>query len=114
MRNRQREKRPKQLRMGCMQVEKTRHETPSYMRALVAARIVDAKTSIDTAWGIWTTVCLDAEFVRACMALEKSQRNFLPSVAAPFSNGVHVLKSMSEKQIAGLRERIGMKRETAA
>jgi len=111
MRNRFRKKRPKQLRIGAMQAEKTRLTEPSYMRALVAARIVDAKASIDTAWGIWTIVCRDAEFVRASMALEKSKKVFLPSVASAFSNGTQVLKAMNQKQIDALKKRIGIRKE---
>jgi hypothetical protein len=79
------------------------------MRALVAAQIINAATPIDAAWGVWTTVCRDTEFVRACMALEKSKKVFLPSVASPFSNGVQVLKAMHQKQIDALKNRIGVK-----
>jgi hypothetical protein len=111
MRNRLREKRPKQLRIGAMQVEKTRHSEPSYARSLVAAGIIKADTSIDAAWGIWTAVCGDTEFIRMSIAVEKSKRVFLPSVASPFSNGVQVLKAMNQKQLDALKQRIGLKRE---
>jgi hypothetical protein len=94
-----------------MQVQPTRHTAPSYLRSLVAAGIVDAKTNVDAAWGIWTAVCGDVEFIRLSMALEKSKKVFLPSVAAPFTNGTQVLKAMNQKQIDALKQRVGIKRE---
>ena|SRR5258708_7914727 len=104
MRKRQyREKRPK--RLGAMQVEPTRHTEPSYFRVLLAAGLIENKTQIENAWGMWQRVCADPVVIRLSMKLEKV---FLPSVAAPFKNGALVLASMSENQIAALRQRVGV------
>jgi hypothetical protein len=100
-----REKRP--LRLGVMQVERTRHTEPSYFRVLLAAGLIEQKTHIANAWGTWRQVCADPEVIRLSMALEKSKKVFLPSVAAPFANGTQVLAGMSERQISALKQRIG-------
>ena len=87
-----------------MQTEKTRHTEPSYFRVLLAAGLIESKTSIENAWGQWQLVCADPEVIRLSMKLEKVS---LPSVAAPFTNGTQVLAAMSAKQIAALKERVG-------
>jgi hypothetical protein len=105
MRNRRfREKRP--IRLGAMQVERTRHTEPSYFRVLLAAGLIQSKTQIDNAWGKWQLVCADPEVIRLSMKLEKVS---LPSVAAPFQHGAQVLAAMSEKQLDALKERVGVK-----
>jgi hypothetical protein len=96
------EKRPK--RLGAMQVERTRHETPSYFRVLLAVGLIEPKTRIENAWGTWRQVCADPIVKRLSMKLKNV---FLPSVAAPFKNGAQVLGAMSEQQISALKERIG-------
>ncbi len=88
-----------------MQVEPTRHTEPSYFRVLLAAGLIESKTSIENAWGRWQRVCADPVVIRLSMKLEKV---FLPSVAAPFKNGAQVLAAMSENQIAALRQRVGV------
>jgi hypothetical protein len=87
-----------------MQIEKSRYDTPSYFRALVAAGLIQSKTQIENAWGKWQLVCADPEVIRLSMRLEKVS---LPSVAAPFQHGAQVLSAMSEKQIAALKESVG-------
>src|SRR5882762_6283420 len=103
-----REKRP--IRLGCMQVERTRHEEPSYKRALVSAGLVD-ETNAGESWDIWQSFCRDKTVIRLSMELEKHKNVLLPSVAAPFQNGVQVLEAMSERQLDALKQRIGVKRK---
>ena len=90
-----------------MQTEKTRHETPSYFRVLLAAGLIRQETALQDAWGMWQRVCTDPEVIRLSMKLEKAKNVPLPSVAAPFKNGTHVLAAMSERQISALKQRIG-------
>jgi len=97
-----REKRPK--RLGCMQVERTRHEEPSYKRLLVKYGIIGA--TMQDSWGKWVQVCTDPTIVTLSMQLEKAKKVFLPSVAAPFQNVAHVLAAMNEKQLSELRIRV--------
>ena len=100
------EKRP--IRLGCMQVERTRHIEPSYFRALVSAGVIERKTDIQSAWGMWLLVCADVEVIRLSMKLEKEKNVSLPSVAAPFQNGAQVLAAMSEQQLDALKQRMGI------
>jgi hypothetical protein len=102
LRQRYKEKRPK--RLGCMQVERTRHEEPSYKRLLVKYGIISATTQ--DAWGKWTQVCTDPAIVTLSLQLEKAKKVSFPSVAAPFQNLAHVLAAMNEKQLADLRSRV--------
>jgi hypothetical protein len=97
------EKRPR--RLGAMQVEPTRHETPSYFRVLLTAGLIDRKTDIQNAWGKWQLVCADPEVIRLSMKLERVS---LPSVAAPFQHGARVLAAMNEQQMAALKRRVGV------
>ena len=97
-----REKRP--IRLGVMQVERTRHEQPSYQRLLVKYGIVCA--TVQDAWGKWTQVCTDPVVVKLAMQIEKAKKVSLPSVAAPFQNLAHVLAAMNDKQISELRSRV--------
>jgi hypothetical protein len=90
-----------------MQTEKSRYDTPSYFRALVAAGLIDESTNLQNAWGAWQRVCADPVVLRFSMEMEKSKKVFLPSVASPFSNGTRVLHAMSERQISALKQRIG-------
>ena len=99
------ERRP--IRLGCMQVEPTRHTEPSYKRALVSAGLVD-ETNAGESWDIWQSFCRDKTVIRLSMELEKQKKVFLPSVAAPFQNGVQVLEAMSEKQLDALKQRMGI------
>jgi hypothetical protein len=99
---RYKEKRP--IRLGCMQVERTRHEEPSYKRLLVRYGIIAATTR--DAWGKWMQVCTDPAIVTLSMELEKAKKVSLPSVAAPFQNLAHVLAAMNEKQLSELRIRV--------
>jgi len=92
------------MRLGCMQVERTRHKEPSYFRVLLAAGLIAQESTIENAWGKWQMVCADPEVIRLSMKLEKV---FMPSVAAPFSHGAQVLAAMSAKQIAALKGRVG-------
>jgi hypothetical protein len=102
MRKRQyREKRPK--RLGAMQVEPTRHTEPSYVRVLLAAGLIECKTTIENSWGLWLRVCSDPEVVRLSMKLEKT---FMPSVAAPYQHGARVLAAMSARQLTALKQRV--------
>jgi len=87
-----------------MQMEKTRHSEPSYFRVLLAAGLIESKTRIEEAWGLWQRVCADAAVIRLSMRLEKV---FVPSVAAPFQHGAQVLASLNPKELASLRQRIG-------
>ncbi len=106
MRKRQyKEKRPK--RFGAMQVEPTRHTEPSYFRVLLAAGLIDEKTSKDIAWSLWDSVCRDKTIIRKSQELQKSEKVFLPSVAAPFKSGAQVLAAMSESQLSALKRRVG-------
>src|SRR5258707_13978837 len=98
---RYKERRP--IRLGCMQVEKTRHEEPSYKRLLVKYGIVCA--TMPDAWGKWTQVCTDPVVVKLSIQIEKAKKVSLPSVAAPFQNLAHVLAAMTQKQLAELRTR---------
>ena len=91
-----------------MQVERTRHQEPSYKRALVSAGLID-ETNAAESWGIWQSVCRDNVVIRLSLELERQKKVFLPSVAAPFHNGVQVLAAMTEQQLQALRERIGVK-----
>ena len=104
-RTRYKEKRP--IRLGVMQVHRTRHEEPSYKRALVSAGLIDENTAAES-WDIWQAVCRDKVVIRLSMELEKQKKVFLPSVAAPFQNGVHVLAAMSERQLSALKQRLGV------
>jgi hypothetical protein len=99
---RYKERRP--IRLGCMQVERTRHEEPSYKRLLVKYGIIGA-TTLD-AWGKWMQVCTDPAIVTLSMQLEKEKKVSLPSVAAPFQNLAHVLAAMNQKQLSELRSRV--------
>jgi hypothetical protein len=108
-RRRNREKRP--ITLGVMQVEPSRHETPSYHRALVAAGLIDAKANSHRAWFVWQCVCTDPEVIRRSMKLEQSKQIHLPSVTAPFKNGTLILQAMKEPQLAALAERISVLRE---
>ncbi len=87
-----------------MQVERTRHETPSYFRVLLTAGLIRQETDLQDAWGMWQRVCADGVVKRLSMQLEKV---FLPSVAAPYQHGAQVLAAMSEHQISALKQRIG-------
>ena len=93
-----------------MQTEKTRHTEPSYKRALVLAGLVD-ETNAGESWDIWQSFCRDKTVIRLSMELEKHKKVFLPSVAAPFQNGVQVLEAMSEQQLDALAKRIGARKE---
>ena len=107
MRNRRyKERRP--IRLGCMQVERTRHEEPSYFRVLLASGLIESKTQIGNAWGLWQRVCADPEIIRLSMKRDAT-KNFLPSVAAPYQHGTRVLTAMSKTQLDALKQRIGMK-----
>ena len=103
-----REKRP--IRLGVMQVERTRHDTPSYFRALVAAGLIDPNTPIQDAYARWDSLCRDKVVIRLSMALEKSNKVFLPSVASTFSNGTRVLQAMTGRQIEALKIRLGVQK----
>jgi hypothetical protein len=92
-------------RLGAMQIEKTRHTEKSFVRALLAAGLIDETTTNDLAWSVWQGVCRDSVVIRLSMELE-SKKCSLPSVAAAFSVGTQVLKQMSAKQIAALKERV--------
>jgi hypothetical protein len=107
MRNKRRHREKRPIRLGVMQTEKTRYETPSFQRALVAAGLIDETTTKDVAWYVWQGVCRDSVVIRLSMALETSKKVFLPSVASPFSNGTRVLQAMNERQISALKQRIG-------
>jgi hypothetical protein len=87
-----------------MQVERTRHDTPSYQRLLVKYGIVCATTQ--DAWGKWMQVCTDPVVVKLSIQIEKAKKVFLPSVAAPFQNLAHVLAAMNDKQLSELRSRV--------
>jgi len=93
-----------------MQVERTRYEQPSYKRALVSAGLID-QTNAGESWDIWQSFCRDKTVIRLSMELEKHKKVFLPSVAAPFQNGVQVLEAMSEQQLDALAKRIGARKE---
>src|SRR5438445_6792418 len=110
MRRQYKEKRPK--RLGAMQVEPTRHTEPSYFRVLLASGLIESKTQIGNAWGIWQRVCADPEIIRLSMKRDATQ-NFLPSVAAPYQHGTRVLTAMSEKQLDALAKRIGARKGEA-
>jgi hypothetical protein len=97
------EKRPK--RLGAMQVERTRHTEPSYFRALFTAGLIERKTELQSAFGTWQRVCADPEIMRLSMKCEA--KISLPSVAAPYQHGAHVLAAMSEAQLAALKMRVG-------
>jgi hypothetical protein len=88
-----------------MQVERTRHTEPSYIRALLSAGLIDEST-IGRSWEIWQSVCRDKVVIRLSMELEKTKKVVLPSVAAPFQNLAHVLAVMNEKQLSELRSRV--------
>jgi hypothetical protein len=103
VKRRYKEKRP--IRLGAMQVQRTCYQEPSYKRALVSAGLMDENTKTES-WDIWQAVCRDTVVIRLSMELERQRKIFLPSVAAPFQNGVQVLASMSEQQIAALKKRI--------
>jgi len=101
------DKRPK--RLGAMQIEPTRHVEPSYFRVLVSAGLIDRKTDIQNAWGIWQRVCADLEVIRLSMAkAAKKKPVYLVSIAAPFQNGAQVLAAMSIEQRSALKERLGI------
>jgi len=68
---------------------------------------MDENTKAES-WDIWQSVCRDKVVVRLSIELEKQKKIFLPSVAAPFQNGVQVLASMSEQQISALKKRLGV------
>jgi hypothetical protein len=104
MRNKRRYKELRPIRLGAMQVERTRHTEPSYFRVLLAVGLIESKTQIENAWGKWQRVCADPEVIRLSMRLDKV---FLPSIAAPFQFGARVLAAMSEGQISALKKRIG-------
>src|SRR5258708_1944370 len=97
-----REKRPR--RLGCMQVERTRHEEPSYKRLLVKYGIISATTQ--DSWGKWMQVCTDPVVIKLSIQIEKAKKVSLPSVAAPFQNLAHVLAAMTQKQLSELRSRV--------
>jgi hypothetical protein len=106
---RYREKRPQQ-RLGCMQIEKTRHSEPAYKRTMVTLGLVQPTADLMTAWGRWQSICADPEVRKLCMAhAAKKEPVYLVSVTAPFHNGVCVLHAMNQKQLDALRERIGVK-----
>jgi hypothetical protein len=89
-------------------VERTRHEEPSYFRALLAAGLIDEKSSKDIAWSVWESLCRDKTIIRKSQELQKLEKVFLPSVAAPFKNGAQVLAAMSERQISAMKKRLGI------
>jgi len=90
--------------------DRTRHTEPAYFRALLAARLIDPKTPIADAYARWDSLCRDKVFVRMSMELEKSNKVFLPSVTAPFHNGVCVLQAMTGRQIEALKIRLGVQK----
>jgi hypothetical protein len=110
MRNKRRHKELRPIRLGVMQTEKTRYETPSFQRALVAAGLIDETTTSDIAWHVWQSVCRDKVVIRLSMELEKSNKVFLPSVSSPFSNGTRVLQAMTGRQIEALKIRLGVQK----
>jgi hypothetical protein len=93
-----------------MQVERTRHDTPSFFRALVAAGLIDPKTPNEIAYARWDSLCRDKVVVRLSMELEKQNNVPLPSVASPFSNGTRVLQAMTGRQIEALKIRLGVQK----
>lgn len=91
-----------------MQLEPTRHVEPSYFRVLLSAGLIERKTDIQNAWGMWLRVCADVEVIRLSIKLEKAKNVSLPSVAAPFQNGTQVLSAMGIAQLSALKERLGI------
>src|SRR5258708_40220714 len=108
MRNKRsyREKRP--IRLGCMQVERTRHSEPAYKRTLVTLGLLQPSADLISAWGTWQLVCADPEVRKLSNALAaKKEPVYMMSVTAPFHNGVCVLTAMTERQISALKQHIG-------
>jgi len=89
-----------------MQVERMRPEEPSYLRLLIQHGFLQRNfTDLQRAWGIWHGLCSDVEVIEVSVNLERAKKNFLPSIASPYSNLAHVLAAMNVKQISELRAR---------
>jgi hypothetical protein len=100
-------KEQKPERLGVMQLEKSRHEEPSYLRLLIQHGFLQRNfIDLQRAWEMWTGLCSDTDVIELSVKLEKTTKNFLPSIASPYSNLAHVLAAMSEKQIQALKQRV--------
>src|SRR5260370_29101817 len=98
--------RNKRRQNGAMRTERTRETQPSYARVLVRFGLLDRKADLQAAWGLWQRVCADPEVIRLSMKRE-AKKVFLPSVAAPYAHGARVLAAMTERQLSGLKQRLG-------
>ena len=97
-------------RLGVMQTHRKREEQPSYARLLQRFRLIDKNYSgLQNAWHVWQLFCADRVVIRLSMALAaKKKQVHLPSVAEPYQNGARVLAVMSERQLAALKQRLGV------
>ena len=96
-------------RLGVMQTHRKREEQPSYARLLLRFRLIGKHSDLLQAWGVWQQVCADPVVTKLSMTLAaKKEHVHLVSVAEPFKNCARVLNSMSERQIAALKQRLGV------
>jgi hypothetical protein len=100
-----REKRP--IRLGAMAPARDRTgDAPTYQQVLEKHGFLPRSARVD-GWSLWQRVAEDRTVVRMAQEIERPKYK-LASVTAGYQHTDKVLTTMSERQLAALKKRVGL------